>query len=63
MKLTDVMNLKEASEKYNINMNTLKTICQRSKYDLVEEVDFRKSGKVWLITKDAMKKILEKKGK
>ena len=63
MKLTDVMDSKEASEKYNININTLKSICQNGSYNLKDEIDYRKTGRVWLITKDAMKKILEKKGK
>lgn len=60
--LKNVMDLKEASEKYNININTLKTICQRNKYNLIEDVDFKKTGRVWLITKAGVEKILEEKG-
>ncbi|WP_039232088.1 helix-turn-helix domain-containing protein [Clostridium novyi] len=62
MKLADVMDLKEASEKYNLNINTLKSICQKELHGLKSGVDYRKTGRVWIITKDAIEKILEKKG-
>lgn len=54
MKISDVMDLKEASEKYNINIWTLKSICQKGSHDLILEKDYRKSGRSWLITKETM---------
>lgn len=62
MKLADVMDLKEASEKYNLNINTLKSICQKELHGLKKDVDFKKTGRVWIITKYAIEKILEKRG-
>ena len=60
MQLKDVMDLKEASEKYNLNINTLKTICQKGSYNLEEGTDYKKSGRVWLITTKAIEeKILK----
>jgi len=56
MQLKDVMDLSEASEKYNININTLKSACQKGLNGLVEGIDYKKSGRVWLITRDAIKK-------
>ncbi|WP_096636391.1 helix-turn-helix domain-containing protein [Clostridium cochlearium] len=62
MKLEDIMDLKEASEKYNLNINTLKTICQKGLHNLSEDVDYKKTGRVWLITRKAIEeKILKNK--
>lgn len=58
MDLKDIMDLSEASKKYNLNINTLKTICQRGMHNLEEGKDYKKSGRVWLITKKAIEKIL-----
>ena len=64
MQLKDIMDLKEASEKYNLNINTLKTICQKGLHNLSEGVDYKKAGRVWLITRKAIEeKILENKNK
>ncbi|EDS76588.1 conserved hypothetical protein [Clostridium botulinum C str. Eklund] len=59
--INDIMDTKEASEKFDININTLKTICQRGMHGLIEGEDYRKTGRVWLITIDGMKKILNSK--
>lgn len=56
LKFDDVMDLSEASKKYNININTLKSACQQGLNGLIEDVDYKKSGRVWIITKDALKK-------
>lgn len=57
MTIDDVMDLSEASDKYDININTLKSICQNESYNLKKGIDYKKSGRVWLITKDAILKI------
>lgn len=54
MDLKDIMDLSEASKKYNLNINTLKTICQRGMHNLEKGTDYKKSGRVWLITKKAI---------
>lgn len=56
LELEDVMDLSEASQRYNININTLKSACQKGLNGLIEGIDYKKSGRVWLITKDAIKK-------
>lgn len=56
LEMEDVMDLSEASQRYNININTLKSACQKGLNGLIEGIDYKKSGRVWLITKDAIKK-------
>ncbi|WP_049043226.1 helix-turn-helix domain-containing protein [Clostridium sporogenes] len=56
LELEDTMDLSEASEKYGININTLKSACQQGLNGLVEGIDYKKAGRVWLITRDAVKK-------
>lgn len=56
LELEDVMDLSEASQRYNININTLKSACQKGLNGLIEGIGYKKSGRVWLITKDAIKK-------
>ncbi|MCD3319518.1 hypothetical protein G8V07_11550 [Clostridium botulinum D/C] len=58
MDINDIMDLKEASIKYNLNINTLKATCQNGRHGLVEGKDYRKTGRVWLITKEALEKII-----
>lgn len=56
MELKDIMDLSEASKKYNIDINTLKWACQHGSNGLEEGVDYKKSGRVWLITRQAIEK-------
>ncbi|MCR1871523.1 helix-turn-helix domain-containing protein [Longicatena caecimuris] len=57
LELEDVLDLSEASQKYGININTLKSACQKGLNGLIEGIDYKKSGRVWLITKNAIKKV------
>lgn len=50
--LDEVMAFSEASEIWGLGESTLRSTVRTDK--LIEGVDHRKSGKVWLITKDAM---------
>lgn len=59
--LNDVMDLREASKKSKISINTLKSICQNKSYDLLEGKDFKRSGRVWLITKDALEHVISER--
>jgi hypothetical protein len=50
-----VMTFAEASEKWELDDSTLRKLVTTNK--LAEGTDYRKSGKVWLITKEAMIKV------
>ncbi|WP_271814468.1 helix-turn-helix domain-containing protein [Clostridium beijerinckii] len=50
--LDEVMAFSEASEIWGLGESTLRSTVRTDK--LQESIDYRKSGKVWLITKDAM---------
>ncbi|AEB77205.1 helix-turn-helix domain-containing protein [Clostridium botulinum] len=57
--IDEIMDLKEVADKYNLNLNTLRSICNNASHGLIQGVDYRRAGRVWLITKDAVKKIIE----
>lgn len=59
--LNDVMTFSEAAEKWNIDSSTLRKLVNTDK--LIKDVDYRKSGSVWLITKEAMEKVYGKEVK
>lgn len=54
-KINEVMTFSEAAERWNISMSTLRMMARTNR--AIEGVDIRKSGKVWLITIDAMKRL------
>lgn len=53
--LVEVMTFAEATEKWGLADSTLRKLVNTDK--LKEDIDYRKSGKVWIITEDAMLKI------
>jgi hypothetical protein len=53
--LETVMTFAEATEKWGLKDSTLRKLATTEK--LKEGIDYRKSGKVWLITKEAMIRI------
>lgn len=53
--LDDVYTFAEASQKWKLGESTLRSTVKSNR--LVEGKDYKKSGKVWLITKEAMKKL------
>lgn len=53
--LKEVMTFAEASEMWGLGESTLRSTVKTDK--LIENIDYKKSGKVWLITKDAMVRI------
>ncbi|KLU74186.1 hypothetical protein ADU80_05010 [Clostridium botulinum] len=61
--IKNIMDLKEASIEYNLNMSTLKSICQKGWHGLIEGEDYRKAGRVWLITREAIEKIIKNTNK
>ena len=54
-KLNDIMTFSEASEKWGLGESTLRSVVRTDK--LKEGIDYRKSGKVWIISKEAMYKL------
>lgn len=56
--INEVLTFAEAAELWGLSMGTLRMRLSKGYMgDLIEGVDYRKSGKVWLITKDAMLKL------
>lgn len=52
--LLEVFTSREAAERWGLSENTVTQWCNRNKFD---EHEARKSGKVWLVTYEAMKRI------
>lgn len=55
--LTQVVTISEASDLWGLDSSTLRWAIRRGRFDLDE---FRKSGKEWLILKDAMYRVYGK---
>lgn len=56
--INDVLTFAELAEKWGLSMGTLRMRLSKGYMgDLIEGVDYKKSGKVWLITKEAMIKL------
>lgn len=53
--LAEVLTFSEAAEQWNIDASTLRHRVSSEK--LIDGIDFKKSGKVWLITKNAMERL------
>ena len=56
MSITDVLTIKEATEIYKIKIDRIRLFLNRGAKGLVENVDYRKSGSTWLITREALEK-------
>ena len=54
-KLEDILTFTEASTLWSINDSTLRKLVLTDK--IIEGIDYRKSGSVWLITRITMVKI------
>lgn len=55
LEINEVMTFAEATQRWGLADSTLRKLATTNK--LLEGLDFRKSGKVWLITKEAMERI------
>jgi hypothetical protein len=53
--LDKIMTFAEATEKWGLADSTLRKLATTDK--IKEGIDYRKSGKVWIITEDAMQRI------
>ncbi|NFM32664.1 helix-turn-helix domain-containing protein [Clostridium botulinum] len=53
--LNEVMTFAEASKKWGLGESTLRSAIHSDRF--IENIDYKKSGKVWLITKEAMERV------
>lgn len=54
-KLSGIYTFAEAAEKWGLNGSTLRRLTKTSK--AIEGIDYKKSGKVWLVTDNCMRRI------
>ena len=57
MKLEDVMITQETAERWNVTADALKQNCRGRVKNGFKEGEFRKSGKMWLVTRQAMERL------
>lgn len=57
MKLVDVMTTQEAAERWNVTADALKQNCRGRVKNGFLEGEFRKSGKMWLVTRQGMERL------
>ena len=57
MKLEDVMITQETAERWNVTADALKQNCRGRVKNGFKEGEFRKSGKIWLVTRQAMERL------
>lgn len=59
LEINEVMTFAEATQRWGLADSTLRKLATTNK--LLEGLDFRKSGKVWLITREAMERVYGKR--
>lgn len=62
--IEQILTFAEAEEEYGLSKGTLRKYLyqtEKEKQRIKEGIDYRKSGKTWLITKEAMERIYNKK--
>ena len=60
MKLDDVMTTQEAAERWNVTADSLKQNCRGRVKNGFREGEFKKSGKMWLVTRQGMERLYGK---
>ena len=53
--INKVMTVSEAANMWNISEGTIRAAIKRGKF--VKDIDYRKAGRITLITKDAMERV------
>lgn len=53
--IKDILTITEAAEMWGISVNTIKARLQRGPTQITNDLHYKKSGKVWLITLEGMK--------
>lgn len=54
MRLTEVFTLAEIEQKYGLKTERIKAYLNRGAKDWVKNKDYKKSGRVWLVTREAV---------
>lgn len=62
MTIDDVMSTVEASERWGVSINALSQNFRGRVKNGFKEGEFRKSGKVWLVTRQGRERLYGKKG-
>lgn len=57
MKLDDVMTTQEAAERWDVTADALKQNCRGRVKNGFKEGEFKKSGKMWLVTRQGMERL------
>lgn len=60
MKLDDVMTTQEAAERWDVTADSLKQNCRGRVKNGFKEGEFKKSGKMWLVTRQGMERLYGK---
>ena len=55
--LDDIMTTQEAAERWNVTADSLKQNCRGRVKNGFLEGEFRKSGKMWLVTRQGMERL------
>ena len=58
--LDDIMTTQEAAERWNVTADSLKQNCRRRVKNGFKEGEFKKSGKMWLVTRQGMERLYGK---
>ena len=58
--LDDIMTTQEAAERWNVTADSLKQNCRGRVKNGFKEGEFKKSGKMWLVTRQGMERIYGK---
>ncbi len=62
MTFDDVMTTQEAGERWDVTASALKQNCQGRVKNGFKKGEFRKSGRVWLVTRAGMERLYGKEG-
>lgn len=58
--LDDIMTTQEAAERWNVTADSLKQNCSGRVKNGFKEGEFKKSGKMWLVTRQGMERLYGK---
>ena len=58
--LDDIMTTQEAAERWNVTADSLKQNCRGRVKNGFKECEFKKSGKMWLVTRQGMERLYGK---
>lgn len=59
MNIKEVLTISEAAALFNLDVSTIRKLFYTDK--LIENIDYRKSGSTWLVSKESLEKYYKKK--